>query len=124
MPEAGTETEIRDTHRNVYTQCGERNEITVAVIVEYRENKIMETRPRFLTKQKKKAPRKPNMKVSEVNTERVRKNTHGKCVGTSDHDPKEEEDEIIILKEINRLEIVKTSENEEGERTVRKGLRP
>ena len=73
----------------------------MAVIVKYRANKIVETRPRFLTKQKRKAPRKPNMKVSEVNTERVRKYTHGKCVGTSDYDPKEEEDEIIILMEIH-----------------------
>ena len=54
--------------------------------------------------------------MSEVNTEQVRKYTHGKCVGTSDYDPKEEEDEIIILKEINRLEIMETPENDKEEK--------
>ena len=41
MPEAGSQTESRDTHRNVYTQVGKPGEITVEVIVEYRTNKII-----------------------------------------------------------------------------------
>ena len=120
MPELGTQTEVRDTHRNVYTQCGEANKITVATIVEYREMKTIDTRPRFLTKQKKKAPRKPNMKVSEANTEVIKKRTHGKCVGTSDYVPKAEEPEVIFLKEINHIELVKSTRNKEEENKMAK----
>ena len=75
MPEAAAQTEAWDT------QCSEVDKVTVAVIAEYREIKTKNARPRFLTKQKKKAPRKTGMQVSEVITEREKKSTRGKCIG-------------------------------------------
>ena len=33
MPEIATQTETRDTHRNVYTQCGGMSKIAVTVIM-------------------------------------------------------------------------------------------
>ena len=82
------------------------------VIVEYRTNKTIVARPRPTTKRRRKAPRKPNMRVSEVNTDRIKKYTHGKCVGTSDYSPMEEEPEIVIIKEINRVEEMREPEKE------------
>ena len=48
------------------------------------------------------------MQVSEVNTVRVKKSTHGKCLGTSDNVIKEEgkgDEEINVLKVITHINI-------------------
>ena len=121
MPETSTQTETRDTHRSIYTQCNDTNKVTVAVIPEHREMKTLTARPRFISKQKNKAPRKPGMRVSEVNTVRVKKNTHGKCVGTRDHVIKVEE-EITVLRVINHI-IIKDalSKQVESVKPTRKG---
>ena len=102
MPEITTQVEIKDTRRNVYTQCGVQGGVMTSVISEYKTMKKINARPRVLTNPKSKQPRKPGMKVSEVNTEKIK--THRKCVGTDDIVIEtKEEPEIMILKEINHL---------------------
>ena len=120
MPEIATQVEIKDTKRNVYTQCGGQGGITTSVIAEYKTMKEIYARPRVLTNPKKKQPRKPGMKISEVNTEKIK--MHRKCVGTDDIVREiTEEPEIMILKEINhvnRIQIQPTPK-EERKRTWR-----
>ena len=112
MPEIATQVEIKDTRRNVYTQCGGQGGIITSVIMEYKTMKEINARPRILTNPKRKQPRKPDMKVSEVNTERIK--THRKCVGTEDMVIEtNEEPEITILKETNHLS--RNGEEEEEE---------
>ena len=53
MPEIATQTEIKDTHRNVFTQCGETKGLVTSVIVEYYAMKEISARPRKLTNRKK-----------------------------------------------------------------------
>ena len=102
MPEIATQVEIKDTRRNVYTQCGGQGGVMTSVIAEYKTMKEINARPRVLTNPKRKQPRKPGMNVSEVNTEKIK--THLKCVGTDDIVIEtKEEPEIMILKEINHL---------------------
>ena len=101
MPEIATQVEVRDTHRNVYTQCGGQRGATVSVIVEYRNWREIEARPREVMNHKRKQQKKPGMMVSTANMEKVKVQTHRKCVGTEDLGQEQEESEITILKEIN-----------------------
>ena len=122
MPEIATQVEIKDTRRNVYTQCGGQGGIISSVIAEYKTMKEINARQRVLTNPKRKQPRKPGMKVSEANTEKVK--THRKFVGTDDMVIEiNEESEITILKEIhhvkrNRVQTQPTP-NKERKRTRR-----
>ena len=102
MPEIATQVEVKDTRRNMYTQCGGQGGVITSVIAEYKRMKEIYARPRVLTNPKKKQLRKQGMKVSEVNTEKIK--THRKCVGTDDivRETKEEP-EIMIVKEINHV---------------------
>ena len=103
MPDVGTQVEIKDTHRKVYTQCGGSGGVIASTIVEHKKLQEMNTHPGTLSNLKRKQPRKPGMKASEVNTEN-RIKTHRKCVGTDDVVMEtNEKPEIIILKEINNL---------------------
>ena len=101
MPEIATQTEIKDTHRNVSTQCGETKGLVTSVIVEYYAMKEINARPRKLTNRKKAPAVRAGIKISEANTNKTKKMTHRKCVGTDGWMP--EEDEVIILKEINNI---------------------
>ena len=96
MPECATQTEARDTYRNVYTQCGNSKGIVESVIVEYFAMKEGNTRPRILTNKKKAREMKEGMNVSDANTEKVKKETHRKCVGTDGWIPNIEEEKGII----------------------------
>ena len=51
--------------------------------------------------QKEAARKKPGTSISEVNTEKMKIQTHRKCVGTEDMRLVQEEPEVTILKEIN-----------------------
>ena len=117
MSEASTQTEALDTHRNLYTQRGENKQLMITVLVETKILKEIETRPRILINLKKKAPRKPGMSVSEVNTEKRHKPVLKKCVGTESVKKQNEEPEIIILKEVrvNHISVAAVTEKaEEG----------
>ena len=108
MPEAATQVEIKDTHRSVYTQCGETSGLVASVIVEYKPLKELTARARMGANQDRRQKKKPGMSTSEVNTPKIRIQAHRKCVGTDDRPPMEEtemkeEDEVIILKELNHV---------------------
>ena len=123
MPEIAMQVEIKDTHRNVYTQWGATGGVIASVIVEYKKFQEINTHSRTLSSMKRKQPRKPGMKVSEVNTEKIK--THRTCVETEDMLIETNEGpEIIILKEINNLECNRVQSqaapNEERKRTWRK----
>ena len=107
MPEVATQTEAKDTHRNVSTQCGEQKKIiTVSVIAEYRALKEINAYPRKISNRKSKPALKTGMKVSEVNTDKVRKaTTHRKSIGTEGWTRIKEDEEVTILKEINGIEV-------------------
>ena len=100
MPEIATQTEVLDTCRNVSTQCGNNKKLMVSVLVEHKILREIKTKPRILTNPKKKAPRKPGMSVSAVNTEKLPKPVLKKCVGTESQEEIKTEPEILILKEI------------------------
>ena len=46
MPEISTQTELRDTHRSVYTQCGGTSKIAVTVIRELSQLKEISVKAR------------------------------------------------------------------------------
>ena len=77
------------------------------MIVEYKSLKELTARTRMEVNQDRRQKKKPGMSTSEVNTTKIRIQTHRKCVGTDDRPPMKEmeikEDEVIILKEINHV---------------------
>ena len=81
MPEIATQTEVLDTCRNVSTQCGNNKKLMVSVLVEHKILREIKRKPRILTNPKKKAPQKPGMSVSAVNTEKLPKPVLKKMCG-------------------------------------------
>ena len=97
MPEIATQTEVLDTRRDVSTQCRNSKKLMISVLVEHKILREIKTRPRILTNQKKKAPRKPGMSVSAVNTEKLPKPVLKQCVGIESQEKISTEPEIAIL---------------------------
>ena len=96
MPQIATEIKARNTHRNVYTQCGEPEKVIAAVIVEYGSIKEISARPRQISNVKRKSANKAGMRVSAVYTYKVKRtNMHRKVIGT-DEWMSIEEDEVVI----------------------------
>ena len=69
------------TPKCVYTVWESRG-IVASVIVEYYTMKEINTRLRTLTNKTKAPAVKEGMKVSEANTEKMKKEKHRKCIGT------------------------------------------
>ena len=104
MPDASTQTEIKDTHRDVYTQCGEPTKVVAVVTAEFRQLPELKTQAREINEKKRRKPtRKIGMSVSEVQTDRRRDNQHRKGTETENWEPKTEEEEVTVLKIINHI---------------------
>ena len=104
MSEIATQTEAKNIHRNVSTQCGKPERVVVSVMTEYFAMKEINAHPRRISSRKSKPALKAGMRISVANTDKVQKsNTHRKNVGTDEWTLIEEEQEIIVLKEINHI---------------------
>ena len=56
MPEASTQTEVMDTHRSVYTQCGSASGVMATVIVELKRTKELKTQAQEINTKRRKKP--------------------------------------------------------------------